>query len=429
MLNTLFFWRDKAHPPDPLSDNRSPVPAGYFAPASVEELLGTPLRQQYLQTLWDYSSLPRNLYQQYYLTPLEQCVLLMQQFPVAEQGAYAYPGGMVDCFLKTLANAVKLSKSYMLPPGADPEDQATQGAAWSAVIVWATMFSVLDNLAHLHVEQENGQVWSPVAGVLDKPYRFRFVPETQPEKVYGHSAMLAFRLLPEEGLRWLIRWPDALKALSMFLAGYRAQSGVVGAIVLQAGEGSDKTPPVTPSALPEACPDSAFDDYATFLQQAPPPCEYVENIPDDLPSFMENVEGADLSSEPALCRFHPAGELFIDWLRQSIQQKKTIANEPDGHVYVIAGAVFLKTPSIFHRFMAEQREALRPLKIDNWRDVQRQFEKINLHRRQRGGANVYQCRNRESQKVYHGYLVPAKEIYGAATVPADTPLLEVSSLN
>ncbi|MBL1697587.1 hypothetical protein ELD55_30740, partial [Klebsiella pneumoniae] len=113
------------------------------------------------------------------------------------------------------------------------------------------------------------------------------------------------------------------------------------------------------------------------------------------------------------------GELFIDWLRQSIQQKKTIANEPDGHVYVIAGAVFLKTPSIFHRFMAEQREALRPLKIDNWRDVQRQFEKINLHRRQRGGANVYQCRNRESQKVYHGYLVPAKEIYGAATVPAD----------
>ncbi|MBD3697909.1 hypothetical protein IE981_21610 [Klebsiella pneumoniae] len=45
------------------------------------------------------------------------------------------------------------------------------------------------------------------------------------------------------------------------------------------------------------------------------------------------------------------------------------------------------------------------------------------------GANVYQCRNRESQKVYHGYLVPAKEIYGAATVPADTPLLEVSSLN
>ncbi|MDI4583429.1 hypothetical protein E7X33_30345, partial [Klebsiella pneumoniae] len=145
----------------------------------------------------------------------------------------------------------------------------------------------------------NGQVWSPVAGVLDKPYRFRFVPETQPEKVYGHSAMLAFRLLPEEGLRWLILWPDALKALSMFLAGYRAQSGVVGAIVLQAGEGSDKTPPVTPSALPEACPDSAFDDYATFLQQAPPPCEYVENIPDDLPSFMENVEGADLSSEPA----------------------------------------------------------------------------------------------------------------------------------
>ncbi|MBF6066559.1 TraI domain-containing protein [Klebsiella pneumoniae] len=224
----------------------------------------------------------------------------------------------------------------MLPPGADPEDQATQGAAWSAVIVWATMFSVLDNLAHLHVEQENGQVWSPVAGVLDKPYRFRFVPETQPEKVYGHSAMLAFRLLPEEGLRWLIRWPDALKALSMFLAGYRAQSGVVGAIVLQAGEGSDKTPPVTPSALPEACPDSAFDDYATFLQQAPPPCEYVENIPDDLPSLWR------MWKEPIflLNRHCAAFILLVSCLltgSDNLYSRKTIANEPDGHVYVIAG--------------------------------------------------------------------------------------------
>lgn len=100
MLNTLFFWRDKAHPPEPLSDNRSPVPAGYFAPVSVEELLGTPLRQQYLQTLWDYSSLPRNLYQQYYLTPLEQCVLLMQQFPVAEQGRMRTPVGWSIVCLK-----------------------------------------------------------------------------------------------------------------------------------------------------------------------------------------------------------------------------------------------------------------------------------------------------------------------------------------
>ncbi|MBD3702669.1 hypothetical protein IE986_27350 [Klebsiella pneumoniae] len=63
-------------------------------------MLGTPLRQQYLQTLWDYSSLPRNLYQQYYLTPLEQCVLLMQQFPVAEQGRMRTPVGWSIVFLK-----------------------------------------------------------------------------------------------------------------------------------------------------------------------------------------------------------------------------------------------------------------------------------------------------------------------------------------
>jgi transposase-like protein len=40
----------------------APVPDGYHAPVSAREQLATPRREQWLQMLWDYSSLPKNLY-------------------------------------------------------------------------------------------------------------------------------------------------------------------------------------------------------------------------------------------------------------------------------------------------------------------------------------------------------------------------------
>lgn len=96
---------------------------------NASELLATTRRQQWLQLLWDYSSLPKEMYRQYYLAPLEHCVTLMQQFPLTESGPYARPGGMADYMLETVSYAARLSKSYMLPVGAPPEEQAAQSAA------------------------------------------------------------------------------------------------------------------------------------------------------------------------------------------------------------------------------------------------------------------------------------------------------------
>ena len=68
------------------------IPNGYHAPVSAREQLATPRRRQCLQMLWDYSSLPNDMYQQYYLQPLEHCVTLMQQFPATESDHHAYLG-------------------------------------------------------------------------------------------------------------------------------------------------------------------------------------------------------------------------------------------------------------------------------------------------------------------------------------------------
>ncbi|MCT4708710.1 TraI domain-containing protein [Enterobacteriaceae bacterium H11S18] len=56
---------------------------------------------------------------------------------------------MADYMLETVSYAARLSKSYMLPVGAPPEEQAAQSATWNAVDVYAAMLSSLEYLCHL----------------------------------------------------------------------------------------------------------------------------------------------------------------------------------------------------------------------------------------------------------------------------------------
>lgn len=209
------------------------LPLSYFLPMPARELLATTRRQQWLQSLWDYSSLPKDMYRQYYLVPLEHCVTLMQEFPLTESGPYARPGGMADYMLETVSYAARLSKSYMLPVGAPPEEQAAQNAAWNAVVVYAAMLPSLEYLCHLCVELENGKRWFPLLDVPPEPYRFRFEPEQSPERLQSFGAMLAWKIIPPEAINWLSSWPEAIKTLSTYLTGFRAQSGVVNALCLR----------------------------------------------------------------------------------------------------------------------------------------------------------------------------------------------------
>lgn len=82
--------------------------------------------------------------------------------------------------LETVSYAARLSKSYMLPVGAPPEEQAAQSAAWNAVVVYAAMLSSLEYLCHLYVELESGKRWFPLLDAPSEPYRFHFMSEQPP---------------------------------------------------------------------------------------------------------------------------------------------------------------------------------------------------------------------------------------------------------
>nr|WP_324135667.1 TraI domain-containing protein [Erwinia psidii] len=195
------------------------VPAGYFMPASAEQLLDTAPRKQCLQQLWENSALPKDLYAQFYLQPLKHLIALMQVLPATQQGEYAREGGLVDVTLQTATFTVRLAKGHMLPPGAAPEDQSAQNVLWNAVVFYAALSWYLPLFNQLEGEMQSGRTWLPGLTVPGEPYRFRFRGYS-PENALtiSQSAMIAARLVPTEAIDWLSTLPAAVEALMLIAA-------------------------------------------------------------------------------------------------------------------------------------------------------------------------------------------------------------------
>ncbi|HGM6906185.1 helicase/relaxase domain-containing protein [Serratia nevei] len=196
------------------STSGSRGPAGYYMPASAEQLLSTASRKQCLQQLWENCALPKDLYEQFYLQPLKQLMTLMQVLPATPLGEYAREGGLVDVTLQTTTYAVRLAKGHMLPPGAVPEEQSAQNVQWNVVVFYAALWHYLPLLSQLQGEFQSGRAWLPGLTVPGEPYRFRFSAILPvPALTASQSAMIAARLLPAEVIDWLSTLPAAAHSL------------------------------------------------------------------------------------------------------------------------------------------------------------------------------------------------------------------------
>ncbi|TGC33194.1 TraI domain-containing protein [Salmonella enterica] len=459
MLNLKSFLRPGRSRPDalpivePIKPSLSP---GYFLPMTASELLATTRRQQWLQSLWDYSSLPKDMYRHYYLAPLEHCVMLMQQFPLTERGPYARPGGMADYMLETVSYAARLSKSYMLPVGAPPEEQAAQSAAWNAVVVYAAMLPSLEYLCHLHVELENGKRWFPLLDAPPEPYRFRFAPEQSPERLQSFAAMLAWKIIPPEAIVWLSSWPEAIRTLSTYLTGFRAQSGVVNAIVLEAIRLTAGAPEGEQSAIPamiipvqveplqgNALLSGLADDVpalvASYSEAEPLPA--AEPVPatnadmifqdeqDDTDALLvmmgfASVDAAETGETTPSAESNDPGEVFWQWLVTGCRSGRLVPNKPDGRIHLVAGYVFLRAPGIFHQYLMETNAP-----GEDKARLQKAFERLGHHRQDNGTmytCQLYQNEQREGRfQKLSGYLVLASKIFPGDNNPGDNPLLVV----
>lgn len=210
-------------------------PAGYFMPATAEQLLDTASRKHCLQQLWENSVLPKDLYTDFYLQPLNQLMTLMQVLPAAQQGEYAREGGLAEVTLQTVAYAVRLAKGHMLPPGAAPEEQAAQNVQWNMVVFYAALWHYLPLFSQLEGELRSGQPWLVGVVIPIEPYRFRFTAtSSDPVLVTSQSTMIAARLLPAAVTDWLSALPVSIQSLMLIALRQPSALPVIDDIVQEA---------------------------------------------------------------------------------------------------------------------------------------------------------------------------------------------------
>lgn len=113
---------------------------------------------------------------------------------------------------------------------------------------------------------------------------------------------------------------------------------------------------------------------------------------------------------PPMVTDNTAGEALIAWLRDSIRSGKLLINDAKALVHTVDGTVFLISPGVFQRYFQEHPHVAKQAKTEDltdWQWIQKQFEKLGLHRKQDNGLNIWMCEvkgPRKSRKV-HGYLL------------------------
>ncbi|WP_439254027.1 MobH family relaxase [Pseudomonas monteilii] len=211
------------------------APKGFLLPLAAESLLCADHRKKLLERIWQYTALSESQFEQLYLDPIRRYAAFVQQLPASESHHHAYPGGMLDHGLELVACSLKLRQSYLLPSGAAPEDQAAQADAWSAAIAYGALLHDIGKIAvDLQVEYQNGEVWHPWHGPLDRPYRFRYVAGRD-YKLHGAATGLLYtQILTPLQLDWLSNHPVLWSHLLFLLANHYEHAGTLGELVLKA---------------------------------------------------------------------------------------------------------------------------------------------------------------------------------------------------
>lgn len=126
----------------------------------------------------------------------------------------------------------------------------------------------------------------------------------------------------------------------------------------------------------------------------------------------------------------PSGEHFMAWLQQRVQSRKLIINDAKALVHTVADTAFLVSPGVFQRYAQEHPQTAAFAKQDqvaDWQWVQKRFEKLQQHRKQDNGLNIWTCDvtgPRKSRRL-HGYLLDNPR-YLFEDVPPDNPYLQLS---
>ncbi|MFK4136633.1 relaxase [Pseudomonas luteola] len=128
------------------------------------------------------------------------------------------------------------------------------------------------------------------------------------------------------------------------------------------------------------------------------------------------------------------GIQFLDWVRTGVLLHKIVINDAKAKVHTVDGTAFLVTPEIFRRYVQEHpavaAEARSQGFDDEWRWVQRCFEKLSAHRKRSNGLNIWTCEvcGPRKTKNLKGYLLnDPRRVFNE--IPFDNPAVRLVTDN
>ncbi|WP_177342826.1 conjugal transfer nickase/helicase domain-containing protein, partial [Pseudomonas sp. GTC 16482] len=178
---------------------------------------------------------------------------------------------------------------------------------------------------------------------------------------------------------------------------------------------TNESAPDQPPATPEAKQAGAVLQNQEF--------DYLDDLMDMLQVQGERESGSavEMAQSATPPPQYSVGQAFIEWLREGVNSHRLVINDSKAKVHTVDGTFFLVTPGIFQRYAAEQPEQSDGSnQIEHWRRVQRQFEKLGIHRKRSNGQNIWACTVRGPRKtnILNGYLLNSSTDIFAA-LPAD----------
>lgn len=183
-------------------------------------------------------------------------------------------------------------------------------------------------------------------------------------------------------------------------------------------------PPVVSAASPQPPAPSPRMPQLRPMDQSDPsePTEPNAGLPAPQPSAPESASRAPTPPRSTAVGTRPSGEHFVKWLVHAVQSHKLVINDAKALVHTVADTVYLVSPGIFQRYAQEHPQVAviaKETKLNEWQWVQKQFEKLQLHRKHADGLNIWTCTvtgPRKSRRL-HGYL-----LNDPAPLFADQPL-------
>ncbi|CAG8864455.1 MobH family relaxase [Pseudomonas fluorescens] len=178
-------------------------------------------------------------------------------------------------------------------------------------------------------------------------------------------------------------------------------------------KGTDQSP-----SQPEPLTMADADYLGTLLDMFEPVEAEVNNAPPEPP-----FDNSNSSSDTP-------GQVFLNWVREGIQSHKLIINDSKAKVHTVSSSVFLVTPGLFQRYVQEFPGISQGAdhEIEEWRWVQKQFEKLKVHRKRADGLNIWICQVEGPRKKANlkGYLLENPALL-LNNVPADNPFLKIGN--